>query len=159
MVDWIIHPGGEPSVGSRSWIPPATPPATDVCSPPTEPSPQIFTTLISKKKEPMSYTDKQITCVDCGTEFTFSSGEQERFAQLGFTNEPKRCSPCRAAKKASQGSEGSGARSSGNRGGRSGGPREMFPAVCAQCGKPTQVPFQPRGDRPVYCSDCFSSRR
>jgi len=43
--------------------------------------------------------------------------------------------------------------------------REMYPAVCAQCGKQTEVPFQPRGDRPVYCSDCFrqqpasSSRR
>ncbi|HLY74016.1 MAG TPA: CxxC-x17-CxxC domain-containing protein [Planctomycetota bacterium] len=107
----------------------------------------------------MAYTDKQITCVDCGTNFTFSSGEQERFAQLGFTNEPKRCSSCRAAKKASQGGDAGASRSSGSRGGRSGGPREMFPAVCAECGKPTQVPFQPRGDRPVYCSDCFSNRR
>ena len=108
----------------------------------------------------MAFTDKQITCVDCGSEFTFSSGEQERFAQLGFTNEPKRCSPCRAAKKASRpGEGGDGRRSSGGRGGSSGGPREMFPVVCAQCGKQTQVPFQPRGDRPVYCSDCFSSRR
>jgi CxxC-x17-CxxC domain-containing protein len=114
----------------------------------------------SMKKESMSYTDKQITCVDCGTEFTFSSGEQERFAQLGFTNEPKRCSSCRAAKKAAQGSAGGASpRSSGSRAARPGGPREMFPAVCAECGKPTQVPFQPRGDRPVYCSDCFSNRR
>ena len=106
--------------------------------------------------------DKQISCVDCGSEFTFTSGEQERFAQLGFTNEPKRCSPCRAAKKASRPAEvGEGRRSSGG-GGRSSfssGPREMFPAVCAQGGKTTQVPFQPRGDRPVYCSDCFSGRR
>jgi CxxC-x17-CxxC domain-containing protein len=109
----------------------------------------------------MSYTDKQITCVDCGAEFTFTSGEQERFAQLGFTNEPKRCSPCRAAKKASRGPEGGDERRSfgGSRGGSSGGPREMFPAVCAQCGKSTQVPFKPRGDRPVYCSDCFSAKR
>ena len=110
----------------------------------------------------MALTDKQITCVDCGTEFTFTSGEQERFAQLGFTNEPKRCSPCRAAKKAAGGGGGGGGegrRSSGGRGGFSSGPREMFPAVCAQCGKQTQVPFQPRGDRPVYCSDCFSGRR
>jgi len=106
----------------------------------------------------MALTDKQLTCVDCGAAFTFTSGEQERFAQLGFTNEPKRCSPCRAAKKASGGG-GEGRRSSGGGGGFSSGPREMFPAVCAQCGKQTQVPFQPRGDRPVYCSDCFSSRR
>lgn len=107
----------------------------------------------------MSYTDKQITCVDCGTEFTFSSGEQERFAQLGFTNEPKRCSSCRAAKKASQGSGRGASRPGESRGARSGGTREMFPAVCAECGQATQVPFQPRGDRPVYCSDCFSKRR
>ena len=107
----------------------------------------------------MALADKQLACVDCGSEFTFTSGEQEHFAQLGFTNEPKRCPPCRAAKKASRGGEGGG-RSSGGGGGRSSsGPREMFPAVCAACNKPTQVPFQPRGDRPVYCSDCFSSRK
>lgn len=93
----------------------------------------------------MPYTDKQLTCVDCGATFTFSATEQERFAQLGFTNEPRRCSSCRAARKAG--------------GGKSGGRREMFPAVCADCGQPTQVPFQPKGDRPVYCSNCFSKRR
>jgi CxxC-x17-CxxC domain-containing protein len=108
----------------------------------------------------MSYADKQITCADCGAEFTFTSGEQERYAQLGFTNEPKRCSSCRAARKATRGNEGGeGRRSAAPRFGSSGGPREMFPAVCAECGKPTQVPFKPRGDRPVYCSDCFSNRR
>ncbi|MBI2098771.1 MAG: hypothetical protein HYT49_03965 [Candidatus Wildermuthbacteria bacterium] len=37
--------------------------------------------------------------------------------------------------------------------------REMFPAVCADCGKDTQVPFKPSGDRPVYCSDCYSKHR
>jgi len=100
----------------------------------------------------MSYEDKQITCVDCGADFVFSAGEQERFAQLGFTNEPKRCAPCRAAKKAA----GPGARPAGR---PEGGRREMFPAVCADCGKQTQVPFNPRGDRPVYCSDCFGRRR
>lgn len=100
-------------------------------------------------------TDKQITCVDCGTEFTFSSGEQERYAQLGFTNEPKRCGPCRQAKKASRGDQGGGEqrRPSG------GGSREMFTTTCGQCGKEARVPFQPRGDRPVYCSDCFGQRR
>jgi CxxC-x17-CxxC domain-containing protein len=102
----------------------------------------------------MIHLDKQLVCVDCGTEFTFSSGEQERYAQLGFTNEPKRCGPCRQAKKASRGDEG-GAR----RRPSTGGPRETFTAVCAQCGKEARVPFQPRGDRPVYCSDCFGGRR
>ncbi len=115
----------------------------------------------------MSYTDKQITCVDCSAAFTFTAGEQEKFAQLGFTNEPKRCGPCRAAKKAARpgggggGGGGGGSRPprSGGGGGGMGGPKEMHPAVCAQCGQQTEVPFKPRGDRPVYCRDCFSSQR
>jgi CxxC-x17-CxxC domain-containing protein len=97
----------------------------------------------------MSYTDKQITCTDCGTAFTFTAAEQEQFASRGYTNEPKRCSACRATRK--QNSPGSSNRSSyGNS-----APRQMFPAKCATCGKDTQVPFEPRGDRPVYCSDCY----
>lgn len=119
------------------------------------------------------YQDKQLTCVECGASFTFTGAEQERHAQLGFTNEPKRCAPCRAAKKAAGGGAGGGGGGrggggggggfggprGGGGGGGAGGPREMHPAVCAQCGKPTQVPFKPRGDRPVYCSDCYSQRR
>ena len=97
--------------------------------------------------------DKTLTCRDCNRDFTFTQGEQEFFAQKGFTNEPSRCPECRAANKASRG----GGRSSG--GGYERREREMFPAVCAQCGKDTQVPFQPTGDRPVYCSDCFSAQR
>lgn len=106
---------------------------------------------------PGQYTDKQLQCVDCGADFVFSSGEQERFRQLGFTNEPKRCQPCRAAKKAAGGGAPNGNVGGGRRDDR--GPREMHPAVCAQCGKPTQVPFKPRGDRPVYCSSCFGDRK
>lgn len=86
------------------------------------------------------FQDKTITCKDCGSEFTFTASEQEFFAEKGFTNEPQRCKACRDAKK--------------NGGVR----REMFSAICAECGKKTQVPFQPRGDRPVYCSECFSKR-
>lgn len=108
----------------------------------------------------MSNADKQITCVDCGTLFTFTSGEQERYAQLGFTNEPKRCASCRAVKKAARGNESPGARPpADHRGDPSRGPRETFTAVCAECGQPAQVPFRPRGDRPVYCSNCFSNRK
>jgi CxxC-x17-CxxC domain-containing protein len=100
------------------------------------------------------YQDKTLTCRDCGVEFIFSGSEQEFFAQKGFTNEPGRCPSCRAANKARR--DGG---SSGSFGGGSYGRREMFPAVCAQCGKDTQVPFQPRTDRPVYCSDCYSAQR
>lgn len=99
--------------------------------------------------------DKTLTCRDCGREFVFSASEQEFYAQRGFTNEPGRCPECRAARKATQG--GSGARGGGGFNARH--DREMFPAVCAQCGKDTQVPFQPRTDRPVYCSDCYGAQR
>jgi CxxC-x17-CxxC domain-containing protein len=34
----------------------------------------------------------------------------------------------------------------------------MYPATCAACGKETQVPFEPKEDRPVYCRDCYMTR-
>src|SRR3989304_1703826 len=103
----------------------------------------------------MSFQDKQLTCSDCAAPFTFSAGEQEQFATRGYTNEPKRCLPCRDARKAQQ--NGGSSYNSGGYGSRSYGsaPRQMFPVKCATCGKDTQVPFEPRGDRPVYCSDCY----
>jgi CxxC-x17-CxxC domain-containing protein len=101
--------------------------------------------------------DKNLTCRDCNREFVFTASEQEFFAQKGFTNEPGRCPECRAVHKAQRGG-GDRSYSSGG-GGYNRSEREMFPAVCAQCGKDTQVPFQPRNDRPVYCSECFSAQR
>jgi CxxC-x17-CxxC domain-containing protein len=95
----------------------------------------------------MAFQDKSLTCSDCGATFTFSAADQEFFQSKGYTNEPKRCPECRQARKA-------------ERFGSSGAPRrQMFPATCAQCGKATEVPFQPRGDKPVYCSDCFRKSR
>ena len=103
----------------------------------------------------MSYSDKQITCSDCGTSFTFSTKDQEFFASKGFANEPKRCPICRAAKKQSMGNNSNyGSGDSGNRNYGS-APRQMFPVKCATCGKDTEVPFEPRTGRPVYCSDCY----
>lgn len=98
------------------------------------------------------YSDETLTCVDCGRSFTFTANEQEFYASKGFTNKPSRCSDCRAARKAS----GGGRRGAENSGGRRA--REMFKATCSQCGGVAEVPFQPRGDRPVYCRDCFASR-
>ena len=98
--------------------------------------------------------DKTLTCRDCGAQFVFTASEQEFFAQKGFTNDPGRCPECRAARKARRGNEVGGGQSMNAR-----RDREMYPAVCAQCGKDTQVPFQPRGDRPVYCSECYSAQR
>ena len=47
----------------------------------------------------MSYQDKSIRCCGCGTTFTFTAGEQAQFVLRGYTNEPERCSWCRAARK------------------------------------------------------------
>lgn len=91
--------------------------------------------------------DKTLTCRDCGASFEFTSSEQDFYAEKGFTNEPTRCKPCRDIRK----------NESGGRGPRA--DREMFDAVCATCGKATKVPFQPKDDRPVYCSDCFTRQR
>jgi CxxC-x17-CxxC domain-containing protein len=107
------------------------------------------------------YTDETLTCVDCNAPFTFSASEQEFFATKGFTNKPSRCPDCRAARKAQRGGGSAGGGRGGYSGGGGGGrpQREMFPATCSGCGKDTQVPFQPRGDKPVYCRECFSQRQ
>ena len=124
----------------------------------------------------MSFLDKTLTCRDCGRQFVFSAGEQQFYQSRGLTNEPGRCPECRRARKAARGDGGGYAYSSGGSdysggGGYGGGGygggyerserprRQMFPAVCSSCGKDTEVPFQPRGDKPVYCSDCFESVR
>ena len=91
----------------------------------------------------MAYTEKQIQCVDCGANFPFTAQDQEFFAQKGYTNEPKRCPSCRQVRKTERG--GAGMR----------GPRQSFTATCAQCGKTTELPFEPRQGRPVYCRECF----
>ena len=105
----------------------------------------------------MAFADKTLTCRDCGTQFTFTQGEQEFYQSKGLVNEPTRCPDCRSARKRSQGGGGYSSSDSGY--GRSSGPREMFEVTCDSCGRPARVPFQPRGDRPVYCSDCFQQQR
>ncbi len=102
----------------------------------------------------MAYTPKNLTCVECGASFVFSAEDQEYHASRGFQNEPRRCPSCRQARRDSTG----GGSSYGRGGGYSSGPRQMYPAVCAECGQQTEVPFEPRGDKPVYCRDCFSRR-
>lgn len=87
------------------------------------------------------YEDKTLACKDCGAEFVFTAGEQEFYASRGFENEPQRCKPCRDGRKATRNA------------------REMFTATCAQCGKEAKVPFQPREERPVYCSECFAEMK
>lgn len=110
----------------------------------------------------MSFEDKSLQCFDCSVVFTFDAQEQEQFATRGYTNVPKRCPSCRETRKAKQYANGGNSHNSGNNynsgnsyRGYSSTPRQMFPVKCATCGKDTQVPFEPRGDRPVYCSDCY----
>ena len=130
------------------------------------------------------YTDKTLTCADCGQQFVFTASEQDFYAQRGFS-EPRRCASCRASRKAARGNGGGGygassggggggyssssyGGSSGGYGGGGGGggygerergPREMFSATCSNCGKEAMVPFRPTSGKPVYCSDCFRSMR
>ena len=107
----------------------------------------------------MSKKDRTLACSDCGRNFVFTVKDQEFYEERGFSD-PRRCPECRAARKASRtgdrpsGGEGRGGYSRPDR-----TDRPMYDVVCARCGKPTQVPFQPRNDRPVYCRDCFEKQR
>ncbi|MEG1559802.1 MAG: zinc-ribbon domain containing protein [Clostridia bacterium] len=88
------------------------------------------------------FQDKVLVCRDCGAEFVFTGGEQEFYASKGFQNEPSRCKECRTGRKNQRG-----------------GDRQMHDAVCAECGRPTQIPFEPKNDRPIYCKECFQNHR
>ncbi len=94
----------------------------------------------------MDFQDKVLVCRDCGKEFLFSAGEQAFYAEKGFQNEPSRCRTCRTARKGGSGPT------------ESAPARPLFPAVCSECGKETQVPFKPTPGKPVYCRDCFQKR-
>ena len=96
----------------------------------------------------MPFEDKSLSCVECGAPFVFTSSEQEFHSQKGFTNEPRRCPVCREKRKRDGG---------GGRGG--GGPKQMHKTVCAGCGAEAEVPFVPRGDKPVYCRACFDKQK
>jgi CxxC-x17-CxxC domain-containing protein len=89
----------------------------------------------------LGFQDKSLQCADCGATFTFTAAEQEFYSSKGFANDPKRCQSCRQSRKSQR---------------NTGRPREMHAATCAQCGKDTEVPFEPREGRPVYCSDCYN---
>jgi len=93
----------------------------------------------------MEYQDKVLKCVDCGTEFIFTAGEQSFFADKGFRHEPKRCKSCKSN------------RTSGSPSGNTG--RSETRAICSQCGKETTVPFKPTQGRPVFCRECYQQRR
>ena len=113
-------------------------------------------------EDTVTYVDRDLHCVDCGVVFIHSAADQEYYAQKGFVSDPKRCTSCRASRRAAR-DTGSDVRDIGGprgyeRGGDTGS-REYFAVVCSSCGNQAQVPFRPRMDRPVYCSDCFRNIR
>ena len=88
------------------------------------------------------FEDKTLVCKDCGKEFVWTAGEQEFYASRGFENQPQRCKPCRDARKNTPRSA-----------------RQKIDATCASSGQARKVPFQPREDRPGYCSECFAKMK
>jgi CxxC-x17-CxxC domain-containing protein len=97
----------------------------------------------------VAFVDKPLVCRDCGRSFVFTAGEQEFYQLKGLANEPTRCPECRSARKTRSG------RAAGDEAGR----REMHPAICAECGAATLVPFLPHADKPVYCQACYERVR
>ena len=103
--------------------------------------------------EDLNYTDRTLTCAQCNADFTFSADDQQFHAGRGY-QDPKRCPSCRAERR----NNGGGSTSSYGGGYGSGydrPQREMHSATGASCGNEARVPFVPRGDKPVYCSNCY----
>ena len=96
--------------------------------------------------------DKTIKCRDCGTNFKFTEKDQAYYEEKGYENEPSRCPDCRKARKNRSSRDDRGGRKRTTN-------REMFPAVCSECGGKTTVPFQPSPGKPVYCPDCYRRMR
>ncbi len=89
----------------------------------------------------MAFTDRILTCVDCGEDFVFTAGEQLFFHDKQFMNDPKRCKACKA-KRSSGGSR----------------VRAETRTTCSECGEETTVPFKPTQGRPVLCRSCFQKQ-
>jgi CxxC-x17-CxxC domain-containing protein len=98
---------------------------------------------IINKEALMALADKTLICAECGKSFVFTTGEQEFYQAKGLQNDPKRCPECRSNRKQT-------------RSGNSGKARQMYKATCAKCGIECEVPFEPRQERPVYCSNCYA---
>ncbi len=99
----------------------------------------------------MEFQDKTLKCMDCGSDFVFTAGEQMFFADKHFKNEPKRCKACKQKRSSQMGyntREGNGTYQ-----------KVETRAQCSQCGKETTVPFKPTQGRPVFCRECYQQRR
>ncbi len=108
----------------------------------------------------MAYNDRELTCRDCGGAFEFTAGEQEFYASKGLQNDPVRCPSCRAQRRMMRPEDRDDTPSYGvyvSWGGRT--PRQLHVAICSNCNTAAEVPFVPRGDRPIFCSDCYNEER
>lgn len=91
-----------------------------------------------------------VNCGKCGTHIS-----ELPFEPKG--DRPVYCSECNRQFRQSRGFGGGGGGGMGR-----GAPKQMYSVdlSCAGCGaKITQLPFQPSGDRPVYCRECLQARR
>ena len=86
------------------------------------------------------FEDEKLICEDCGSEFVFTEGEQQFYAEKGLMNKPKRCAACRKINKKNH-------------------KRRFHDAVCSKCGAQTKVPFKPIEGKEVYCRDCLRAVR
>jgi CxxC-x17-CxxC domain-containing protein len=121
----------------------------------------------------------------CGKSFVFTAGEREFYEKKGFLSPPKRCPDCRRERRERQrGSESQVYRSPSFTSGPAASPgsgeyrspafreydaaadasrerarRPTYPAICAQCGVETQLPFRPVEGKEYYCRDCYRARK
>ena len=108
----------------------------------------------------MAFNDRELTCRDCGGAFIFTAGEQEFYASKGLENDPVRCPSCRATRKLTRPQDREEIPSYGvyvSWGGRT--PKQLHVATCSGCARSAEVPFVPRGERPVFCSECYNEER
>lgn len=91
--------------------------------------------------------DKTLICRECNKEFTFTSGEQEFFNLKGLQNEPARCPDCRQQRRKRKPQDIEPKR------------RDFTTVKCAECGQDTEIPFKPTQGRPVYCNNCYRSKK
>lgn len=101
----------------------------------------------------MEFTDRILTCVDCGGEFVFTAGEQLFFQDKQFKNDPKRCKPCKSRR-----AHGGPVPAPGNGPAAAGISRTETRTECSECGVSTTVPFKPTQGRPVLCRQCFKNK-
>lgn len=94
------------------------------------------------------FVDTNILCIDCGSDFVWTVGEQVFFRDKGLQNPPKRCKVCKKAK-----NERLSSIAAANAAGIK--QRIEVAVYCARCNGYTTVPFYPSQGRPVYCRSCY----